>query len=101
VDNLSIWRIENMALMTLFEQGWCGLAALLLAVGAALVVLARMTLAGPPAEAGCAAVLLAGIVGFLVVGAAHSLVDAPRTMALLYLVLFAALCLAKPAPRPV
>jgi hypothetical protein len=96
-DNLSIWRVENMWLMTLFEQGWFGLAALAMAVAVALVALLRRVAGRPAAEAAPASVLLAGLAGFLVVGLAHGLIDAPRLMTLFYLLLFTALCLGRPA----
>lgn len=99
-DNLAIWRIENMWLMTLFEQGWLGLVGLALVVVAALLALVRRIAGGLPEEAGAAAVLLASLSGFLVVGLAHGLLDAPRLATLFYLLLILALCLARPAPLP-
>lgn len=101
-DDLATWRIENMWLMTLFEQGVLGVVALLLVVMVTLVGLVRRITGGPAAEAGPAAVLLASLGGFLTVGLAHGLVDAPRPMTLFYLLLFAALCVGRPiagAPR--
>jgi hypothetical protein len=97
-DNLAIWRIENMWLMTLFEEGWLGLVALALAVAAALLALIRRIGGGLPEEAGAAAVMLASLSGFLVVGVAHGLLDAPRLATQFYLMLLAALCFARPAP---
>lgn len=99
-DNLAIWRIENMWLMTLFEQGWFGLVALALAVAAALLALLRRIAGGRPEEAGAAAVLLSSLTGFLVVGLAHGLLDAPRLAVLFYLELFAALCFGRPPALP-
>ncbi len=99
-DNLAIWRIENMWLMTLFEQGWFGLVALALVVAAALLSLLRRIAGGLRAEAGAAAVLLASLGGVLVVGLAHGLLDAPRLATLFYLLLFAALCLGRPPALP-
>jgi hypothetical protein len=101
-DDLATWRIENMWLMTLFEQGVLGVAALALVVMVTLVGLLRRITGGPAAEAGPAAVLLASLGGFLTVGLAHGLVDAPRPMTMFYLLLFAALCVGRPiagAPR--
>ena len=99
-DNLAIWRIENMWLMILFEQGWFGVAALAAALAVAFLKLARRIAGAAPGVAGGAAVLFAGLAGFLVVGLAYGLVDAPRLMTLFYLLLFAALCLGRPAVRP-
>jgi hypothetical protein len=101
-DDLATWRIENMWLMTLFEQGVLGVVALALVVMVTLVGLLRRITGGPAAEAGPAAVLLASLGGFLTVGLAHGLVDAPRPMTMFYLLLFAALCIGRPiagAPR--
>lgn len=95
-DDRSTWRIENMWLMILFEQGWFGVAATMLVLTVAAVGLLRRIAIGPPGEAGSAAVLLASLGGFLTVGLAHGLVDAPRSMLLFYLLLVVALCIGRP-----
>src|SRR3546814_11497991 len=43
----------------------------------------------------CSSDLLASLGGFLTVGLAHGLVDAPRPMTMFYLLLFAALCIGR------
>jgi hypothetical protein len=68
------WHIKNLWLEIFFEQGWFGLlmfSALITVTVARLAVLAWQGKA-------FAAALLAGLVGFLAVGAFDSMFDAPR-----------------------
>ncbi len=91
------WHVKNVAVNTFFEQGWFGVAALalLLVVGGA--GLARRALGGET----MAAVFLAALAGFLVIGAFDSLFDVPRLTLLFFLVACAAaLRPATAAPRP-
>jgi hypothetical protein len=89
------WRIEDQPLMTLFEQGWLGVLAIGLVVVLTLVRLLQRCLEGDTA----APVFLASIIGFLFVGVFNSLFEAPRLASVFYLVVFAALCVTRPAPK--
>jgi hypothetical protein len=68
------WHAKNLALHLRVEQGWLGLGAFVVLLGFAV---ARLTL-GRARRHPLAPPLLAGIVGFLVVGAFDSLLDIPR-----------------------
>nr|WP_315249362.1 hypothetical protein [uncultured Duganella sp.] len=92
-DHLA-WHIKNLYVHTYFEQGWLGLAALMLLLLYAASRLAARAWAG---EAG-AAVYLAALGGGLVVGVFDSVFDVPRLTLLLLLLLSASL-LTKTATR--
>ena len=68
------WHIKNLWLEIFFEQGWVGLSMFCALIAATITRLALLACRGQT----FAAVLLAGLVGFLVVGAFDSLFDAPR-----------------------
>lgn len=68
------WHIKNAALHVLFEQGLVGLA---LMGGAYLLVLARLSF-GRGRDHPLAPAVVAALIGFGVVGAFDSLLDAPR-----------------------
>lgn len=68
------WHIKNAALHVLFEQGLLGLALL---GGAYLLALARLTF-GRGRDHPLAPAIVAALIGFGVVGAFDSLLDAPR-----------------------
>ena len=94
VDDLHTrWRIENQYLMTLFEEGALGLAALVLfgaaALGRALAALPR----GEPVLAAFAASLAAFLASCLF----DCPLEVPRLAALFYLVAFAAMTLGEAA----
>ena len=81
------WHVKNFAVNTYFEQGWLGVAAMGLLL---LYALGELALRGLHGEAP-AAVYLAALAGFLVVGLFDSLFDVPRLALAFYLVLFAAM----------
>jgi hypothetical protein len=68
------WHIKNVALHVLFEQGLVGLALL---SAAYLLALARLSF-GRGRDHPLAPAIVAGLIGFGVVGAFDSLLDAPR-----------------------
>ena len=68
------WHIKNLWLEIFFEQGWFGLLLFCALVTATIGRLSQFALRGEP----FAAMLLASLVGFLVVGGFDSLFDAPR-----------------------
>ncbi|MBA4218752.1 MAG: hypothetical protein C0460_15630 [Methylibium sp.] len=68
------WHIKNAALHVLFEQGLVGLALL---GGAYLLALARLSF-GRGRDHPLAPAIVAALIGFGVVGAFDSLLDAPR-----------------------
>ncbi|OWR04698.1 hypothetical protein CDO81_08970 [Roseateles puraquae] len=68
------WHIKNAALHVLFEQGLVGLALL---GGAFLLALGRLSV-GRGRDHPLAPAVVAGLLGFAVVGAFDSLLDAPR-----------------------
>lgn len=68
------WHIKNLWLEVFFEQGWVGLFMFCALVAATISRLALLAWRGKA----FAAVLLAGLMGFLVVGAFDSMFDAPR-----------------------
>ena len=78
------WHAKNMAVHLLFEQGYLGLAALVLLSMAAL---ARLTL-GRARRHPLAPALAGALLGFWVVGGVDSLLDMPR-VATLFLLLTA------------
>ena len=81
------WHVKNMALHLFFEQGALGVAAVFFAVAAAVIALGRRLRTGDR----MAAVLLAALTGFVLVGAVGSLLDAPRLAVLFYLLIGLAL----------
>jgi VanZ family protein len=78
------WHIHSLPLGVLFDQGWFGVLAWTLVVGLALYKGARRIRRGSmPALAATAAVL-----GFLVSGSLNTLIDAPRFLWLLLVLLW-------------
>jgi VanZ family protein len=75
-DNHLPWHIKNLFLQTLFDQGWIGVLAWSAVVLVALVRAASASWRGDL----FATSVLAGLVGFLVVGLFDSLIDGPRLM---------------------
>lgn len=91
------WHVKNFALNLFFELGWLGLLSMLALLGCALGRLYRLAREGRPD----AAVRLAAVAGFQVVGLFDSLLDVPRLSLLFFLVLYTSLL--QPAgatPRP-
>jgi hypothetical protein len=88
------WHAKNLALHLRVEQGWLGLGAFVVLLGFAVARLtfgrARRHLLAPP--------LLAGIVGFLLVGAFDSLLDIPRVAFAFLWLLGVAATLRAPSP---
>jgi hypothetical protein len=87
------WHAKNVAVHTIFEMGWAGLAAACLVLLAAAGTLARRALRGEMA----ALVYLASLTGFLMVGLFDSLFDVPRLTLAFFMVMMVA-C-AKPRRR--
>lgn len=83
-DNGWPWRVENLWLQILFEQGWFGLAAFLLFSVYMLFRLAKYTRQG---EA-IANATLAAMLGVMTVGLFGSVFESPRLAFLFYLALF-------------
>ncbi|MEW6513541.1 MAG: hypothetical protein AB1443_06020 [Pseudomonadota bacterium] len=81
------WHMKNMFLHVLFEQGILGLAAL----GALIAVALFRSLNGRRAHHPLAPAMVAGIIGFLVVGLFDSLLDVPRVAFLFFLLLLLAI----------
>jgi hypothetical protein len=86
-DDHLAWHVKNLYLHLVVESGILGLAAFLALVGLALVFAARAVRRDAAAIA-----LIAGVAGFLVVGAFDSLVDSPRIMLALLMLVNGALC---------
>jgi len=86
-DNHAIWRIENQYLMTWFEEGALGIAALLLLAAASLSAAWRATAQGDAV----APALAAAVAAVLASGAFDCPLEVPRLAALFYLIAFAAL----------
>lgn len=84
-DDHTVWRIENQYLMSLFEGGALGLAALIVLAATALRGAARATLRGDLA----AAATLASLTAFLASCLFDCPLEVPRLAALFYLVAFA------------
>lgn len=90
------WHIKNIALAVLFDQGAVGLALFVLLVGGAFL---RTTI-GRAFRHPDAPYIGAALGGFLVVGAADSLIDVPRVAFAFYLVTMMGLMLRTPrAPK--
>jgi VanZ family protein len=86
VDSHLSWHTKNLAVQILFDQGWLGLAA-----WAALIAFAfARGAAGLWRGDLFAAATLAGLTGFLVVGVFDSMIDSPRLLLLLGLLLWLA-----------
>ena len=87
VSNFWPWHIESIWVHTVFEQGWVGLAVLLVlilyAVGRLLLLIRQGQLV--------ALALFVSFAGFLTVGTFNSLFEFPRVALLFYLALFIAL----------
>jgi len=83
-DNHSPWRIENMWVQLIFEQGWVGFFA---ALGVILYSLARLAKKSWDQDL-FAATILASISGFLLIGLFNSVFDAPRLSLLFFLLVF-------------
>lgn len=80
------WHIKNFAVNTFFEQGWIGVAAVAILLLFLCADLVSRALHGDI----FAAICLAALAGFLVVGMFDSLFDVPRLTLLFFLVAFAA-----------
>lgn len=89
------WHIKNLWLEILFEQGWVGLLVFCALVAATIARLAQLAWRGKA----FAAVLLAGLMGFLAVGAFDSMFDAPR-LSLGFGLLIAAAGIVYAQPQP-
>ena len=81
------WHMKNLFLHVLFEQGFIGLALFLALVAAALY----RSMLGRRAHHPLAPAIVAGVVGFLVVGMFDSLLDVPRGAFLFFLLLLLAI----------
>jgi hypothetical protein len=81
------WHMKNMYLHVLFEQGLLGLAVFIVLTVAALI----RSLSGRRAHHPLAPAMVAGIVGFLIVGLFDSLLDVPRVAFLFFLLLLLAI----------
>jgi hypothetical protein len=86
------WHAKNLWLHYWIEQGWLGVIAFTLLVAAAVIRVGTGKLARHP----LAPPLLAGMLGFLAVGAFDSLVDAPRLTLAFFSLAFVALGLRVP-----
>ncbi len=95
-DDYSAWRIENVWLQTLFDQGGLGLAAFTLLTLYLLLRLAQGTRKGD-AVAAC---LLASFAGILTVGVFGSVLGSPRISLLFFLYLLLALSHLETGARP-
>ncbi len=80
------WHIHSMPVAVLFDQGWFGVLAwasvLVLAIGRAARLLCRAQARVPAA--------MAGVAAFLVSGSLNTLIDAPRFLGLLLVLLWLA-----------
>ena len=81
------WHIFSLWVQILFEQGWIGVFALVVAIATPLARLAMGMSRGDL----FAATLLAALVGFLLVGLTESLFDGPRVTTMFFLLLFTGL----------
>jgi hypothetical protein len=87
------WHVKNFAVNTYFEQGWIGVAAMVLLL---LFLGGDLAIRGLHGET-MAALGLAALAGFLMVGMFDSLFDVPRLTLAFFLVAFAAVM--RPAKR--
>ena len=78
------WHIHSLPVAVLFDQGWFGVLAWSIVVGAALVIGLRRAWRGSAQ----AMVSVAAVAGFLVSGSLNTLIDAPRFLCLLLFILF-------------
>ncbi|MBK8537506.1 MAG: hypothetical protein IPL59_21855 [Candidatus Competibacteraceae bacterium] len=81
------WHIKNIGLNLLFDQGWIGLTLFSLLTFLGLLAALRQAQRGDR----LALAVLAGVLGFLLVGLFDSLLDVPRLTLLYLLVLLSAL----------
>ncbi len=88
-DQHTVWRIENQYLMTFFEEGALGIAALLAIATAGLRGAGRATGAGESMAPAFAAALAAALASAFF----DSALDVPRLSALFYLVSFMAMAM--------
>lgn len=95
-DNHLPWHVKNLWLQIYFDQGWLGVLAIAAVV---VVAIGRLTTGMIRGDA-FAAVLLASLVGYLLVGVFGSLVDEPRFLLLFWLVISLGLLL-RHGPKPV
>ncbi|MDD5328884.1 MAG: VanZ family protein [Sulfuricella sp.] len=80
------WRVENLGLQFLFEQGWLGLILFAMLIARQLYRLAGPALRGDAFAVG----LLASFSGLLTVGLFGSVFESPRLAMLFFLLVFAA-----------
>lgn len=83
------WHIKNLAIGVFYDQGWIGLLVFVAMLAYLLYLLLPRTLRGDRS----AVTLLAGLVGFMIVGLFDSLFDAPRLMLVFYLSAFVAIAM--------
>lgn len=93
VDNHLPWHTKNLAVNVLFDQGWLGMAGVILICGLCLVALARAVWAGRSE----AVPWIGAMIGYLVVAVVASPFDQPRLAMLFYLICL--LCTLQYAPR--
>jgi hypothetical protein len=93
-DDDTAWRIMNFYLLVFFETGAIGLAAALVLIAAAAVGALAAILRGEP----LGAPVVASLVAFLAAGTLDGLAEAPRLMAVLWLVALLGLTLWRAAP---
>ena len=86
-DDYLSWRVENLPLQMLFDQGWLGLTAFVLLTVYLGVALFRSLGRGDALAGG----LLAAFAGILTVGIFGSVLDSPRIALLFYLTFLLAL----------
>ena len=86
-DNHLVWRMKDQALMTLFETGLPGVAALLLLIAAAMRGAWRAMLRGEAVAA--AATVAGGLAALLVSSLFDAVLEAPRLAFVIYLLLAA------------
>ncbi|MGB9128907.1 MAG: VanZ family protein [Thiobacillus sp.] len=72
-DSHLAWHVKNLFIHVLFEQGWIGLVAFILLLGAAGLTLLRRA-----SHDAMALTLLISLTSFLIVGLVDSLIDEPR-----------------------
>ena len=86
-DDHRSWRVDNLWIHILFEQGWLGMVTFGLLLAVTLTRLGRGAWHGDSLSL----VLLASLVGGLTVGLVDNIVEAPRLTLLLFLLLFVSL----------
>ncbi len=89
------WHAKSLPLHVWIEQGWLGV----IAIGATLLAALARTALGRVRTHPFAPPLLAGLIGFLIVGIFDSLLDMPRMTIMLFLLCWVALTLAPPSAR--